>query len=259
MTDFRVDLDIFRGPLDLLLYLVRKHELEIGTLQLGRVAQQYQDYLEILQEIDINAVGDFLETAGLLIEMKSQALLPRTEDDTDDAFHADPRQKLVDRLLAYKQYKDAASILSQRSLQWQERYARVADDLPPQTIAPQDQPIREIALWDLVSAVGRILRQHRPPAEEEVIYDDTPIQVYVQHIHDQLKDSGQAMFSEMFRPGMHKSSIVGVFLAVLELIRHHAVIAEQVDLHGDIRLIRGQEFTGQLDLSQIESYSPPEQ
>ncbi|MDP1560507.1 MAG: segregation/condensation protein A [Pirellulaceae bacterium] len=255
MSDFRVQLDIFRGPLDLLLHLVRKHELEISTLQLGRMAEQFQNYMEVLQEIDINAVGDFLEVAGLLVEMKSQALLPRPEavEDEEGAW-TDPREQLVDRLLEYKQFKDAATLLSERELRWQQRYARLANDLPPREIAPQDQPIQEIALWDLVSAVGRILKQHRLPQEQDVIYDDTPIHVYVGQIHDTLRESGQVMFSEMFRPGMHKSSIVGVFLAVLELIRHHAVVASQEDVHGDIRLMRGETFSEGLDLSKIDTY-----
>jgi segregation and condensation protein A len=255
MSEFRVQLDIFRGPLDLLLHLVRKHELEISTLQLGRIAEQFQAYLEVLTEIDINAVGDFLEVAGLLIEMKSQALLPRPEEvEDEEGSWADPREQLVDRLLEYKQFKDAAQLLSERGMQWQQRYERLANDLPPREIAPQDQPIQEIALWDLVSAVGRILKQHRVPTEHEIIYDDTPIHVYVGQIHETLRDSGQIMFSQMFRPGMHKSSIVGVFLAVLELIRHHAVVAVQEDVHGDIRLLRGETFSEGVDLTKIDTY-----
>jgi segregation and condensation protein A len=259
MPEFRVQLEMFRGPLDLLLYLVRKHEVELSTLQLGRVAEQFQAHLEVLQEIDINAVGDFLEIAGLLIEMKSQALLPRADDDvdSDETVWSDPREQLVERLLEYKQFKDAALLLHDRGLQWQQRYSRVANDLPPRETAPHDQPIQEIALWDLVSAVGRILRQHRVPVERQVIYDDTPIHVYVDQIHQQMKSSGQVMFSQMFRPGMHKSSIVGVFLAVLELIRHHAVVAKQDDIHGDILLSRGEAFPGELDLSKIDSYGQP--
>ncbi|MBL8890576.1 MAG: segregation/condensation protein A [Planctomycetaceae bacterium] len=254
-SEFRVELDMFRGPLDLLLYLVRKHELEISTLQLGRIAEQFQAYLEVLSEIDINAVGDFLEVAGLLVEMKSQSLLPRPEEVEDiEGVWTDPREQLVDRLLEYKQFKDAAVLLSERGLQWQQRYERRANDLPPREIAPQDQPIQEIALWDLVSAVGRILKQHRLPNQQEIIYDDTPIHVYVGQIHKTLQDNGQIMFSEMFRPGMHKSSIVGVFLAVLELIRHHAVIAVQEDVHGDIRLVRGETFTEDLDVTKIDTY-----
>lgn len=264
MSDFRVQLDLFRGPLDLLLYLVRKHELEISSLQLGQIAVQFQNYLEVLKEIDINAVGDFLEVAGLLLEMKSNAVLPQPEDEesgTEDAWQ-DPREQLVDRLLAYKQFKDAALLLSERSQQWQQKYSRLADDLPPREIAPQEQPIQEIALWDLVSAVGRILKKSKVPQQQEIIYDDTPIHVYVGQIQSQLTAAGQILFSEMFRPGMHKSSIVGVFLAVLELIRHHAVEARQDEVHGDILLVRGESFRQAISAEAIDSYgstsAPPD-
>ena len=105
MTDFRVNLDLFRGPLDLLLFLVRKHEVEISTLKLSEVANQFQEYLDVLKEIDINLVGDFIETASLLVEMKSNALLPRTDlESEDDSPWEDPREDLVQRLLEYKQY-----------------------------------------------------------------------------------------------------------------------------------------------------------
>lgn len=255
MNDFRVNLDLFRGPLDLLLFLVRKHELEISTLKLAQIADQFQEYLDVLKEIDINLVGDFIETASLLVEMKSSALLPKNEFSEDDEEDwQDPRENLVQRLLEYKQYRDAATILNERGTLWQQRYSRLSNDLPAREIAPQDQPIQEIALWDLVSAVGRVLRQHKAPLQQEVVYDDTPIHVYVQQITERLSQQDHFLFSEIFRPGMHKSSIVGIFLAILELIRHHAVVAEQEGEHGDIRLSRSTHFTADLDLSKIESY-----
>lgn len=255
MNDFRVNLDLFRGPLDLLLFLVRKHELEITTLKLASLASQFEEYLEVLKEIDINLVGDFIGTASLLVEMKSNALLPKNEfTEEDDSQWQDPRENLVQRLLEYKQYRDAATILGDRGNLWQQRYARLTNDIPSREISPQDQPIQEIALWDLVSAVGRVLRQHKVPQQQEVIYDDTPIHVYVKQISEKLSSQDHFLFSEIFRPGMHKSSIVGIFLAILELIRHHAVIAEQEGEHGDIRLCRSQEFKAEIDLNQIETY-----
>lgn len=255
MTDFRVNLEVFRGPLDLLLHLVRKHELDLADLRLAAVAQQFQEHLDVLQEIDINWVGDFIEIASLLVELKSNALLPQPDASLDQEDRwLDPRENLVQRLLEYKQYRDAASILGERGQQWQQRYSRLANDLPPREVSPQDQPIQEVALWDLVSAVGRILRTQRAPVQEEIIYDDTPIHVYVKQIHQRMAATGQTLFSEIFRPGMHKSSIVGIFLAILELIRHHAVVAEQEGEHGEIRLTRGDGYREDLDVTQIETY-----
>ena len=252
MTDFRVDLDLFRGPLDLLLYLVRKHEVEIVDIPISLVTEQYLAYLEVIQELDCNAVGDFLAMASLLVEMKSQQVLPRG-DEVEDAIE-DPRQELVRRLLEYKKYRDAASILEERSRQWQQRYARLASDLPRRERNLAEEPIQEVELWDLVSAFGRMLRDSVAARPSNIIYDDTPIQVYMRRIYDRLRQRGRLAFSDLFVPGMHKSALVGVFLATLELVRHARVRAEQNQLFGEIWLLAPLDASGPLDLSGVSRY-----
>jgi segregation and condensation protein A len=238
--DFRVQLDVFRGPLDLLLFLVRKHEVDVRDIPIALVTEQYLEYLEVLRQLDVDAVGDFLELASTLIEIKSQMILPRGGEEA--AAWEDPRDELVQRLLEYKKYKDTASMLEERSRDWQQHYPRLASDGAARNIDPAGQPIREIELWDLVSAMGRIMRESQRALSQEVVYDDTPIQVYMQRIHHRLVEARRAAFSEMFQPGMHKSAIVGVFLAVLELVRHHSVRAEQNDLYGEIWIVPGESF-----------------
>src|SRR6476661_1762274 len=143
--NFRVDLDIFRGPLDLLLYLVRKNELDVIDVRISTVTQQYLDYIAVVEQINVDAVGDFLEVASLLIEMKSRMVLPGEDEIADEL--EDPRQELVRRLLEYKQYRDAASMLEERSREWRERYPRAANDLPSRNLSPDEQPIQEVELW----------------------------------------------------------------------------------------------------------------
>ncbi|MEX2112735.1 MAG: segregation/condensation protein A, partial [Pirellulales bacterium] len=145
---FKVDLEIFRGPLDLLLYLVRKHEVEIIDIPIAPITDQYLEYLDVLQEFDVNAVGDFLEMASTLVEIKSRMVLPRGDEVEDEL--ADPRKQLVARLLEYKKFKDAASMLDERGRSWQERYGRLGSDLPPRQRDLGDQEIQEVELWDLV-------------------------------------------------------------------------------------------------------------
>ncbi len=250
--DFRVQLDVFRGPLDLLLYLVRKHELETTEIPLAKIAEQFLEYLEVLTEIDVNAAGDFLELASTLVEIKSRQVLPQTEEEAE-AFD-DPREELVARLLEYKKYRDAASLLEDRSRGWQMRYGRLADDLPPRRIDPADQPIHEVELWDLVSAFGRIVREAQAVQPANIRYDETPIQVYMQAIHARLVRERRVQFTELFQPGMHKSALIGVFLAVLELVRHHRVLAEQPETHGEIVLAPGDGFHERLDLTRVDNY-----
>ena len=253
--NFNIATESFRGPIDLLLFLVRRHEIELDQVSLSVVTDQYIEYLEVLTEIQIDTVGDFIEVASLLIEMKARAVLPRNEFEEEEAAE-DPRQDLVYRLLMYKQFKDAAILLEEKSSHWQSRYGRIVVDLPPRTVDLAEQPIKEVELWDLVSAFGRVLRDNVPKPEENIVYDETPIQVYMQKIHNPLAKQGSISFMTLFEAGMHKSAMIGVFLAVLELARHHSVATEQVDLHGDIQIVPIEGFDPNLELTDVDDYDP---
>jgi segregation and condensation protein A len=250
--DFEVNLDIFRGPMDLLLYLVRKHEVEITDIPITPITEQYLDYLAVLEQLDVNAVGDFLAMASTLIEIKSQMVLPRSDEIQEEV--EDPRQELVKRLLQYKEYRDAASVLEERSRTWQQHYPRLSDDVPARQHDPAEDPIQEVELWDLVSAFGRIIRQSTATKPSNIVYDDTPIHVHMSRIHARLLEQGQIAFSTLFEPSMHKSSLVGIFLAVLELVRHHHLHVEQNQAFGEIWLLPDLEHTEPLDLSAVDNY-----
>ena len=197
--DFRVDLDIFRGPLDLLLYLVRKHEVEIVDIPIAVITDQYLEYLAVLEQLDVNAVGDFLAMASTLIEIKSQQVLPRGDEIEEEI--DDPRKELVQRLLEYKKYRDAASILEERGRRWQQHYPRLASDLPPRRRNLAEEPIHEVELWDLVSAFGRIIRDSEAAKPSSIVYDDTPIHVYMARIHQRLQTEPRLAFTESVRAG----------------------------------------------------------
>lgn len=251
--DFEVKLQVFRGPLDLLLYLVRKHEVEITDIPITAITEQYLDYLAVLEQLDVNAVGDFLSMASMLIEIKSQMVLPRSDEVQEEV--EDPRQELVKRLLQYKEYRDAASVLEERSRAWQQHFSRLSDDAPLRERDPAEEPIQEVELWDLVSAFGRIMRQSAATQPSNIVYDDTPIHVYMSRIHVRLLEQGQIAFSTLFEPAMHKSSLVGIFLAILELVRHHHVRVEQNQAFGEIWLLPDLEHSDQpLDFSAADNY-----
>lgn len=234
---FRVQLDLFSGPLDLLWYLVRKHELDILDIPISLVTEQYLELITVLEQIDVNAVGDFLELATRLMEIKSKLMLPSHDGDQAEEEIEDPRQDMVKRLLEYKKYKDAASMLEERGEQWQQRFARRADDLPTTRVDPSEQPIQEVELWDLVSAFSRVIRDNAAAQPSAIRYDDTPIEVYMDKIRELLNDRSRLAFSDLFEPDMVKSQMVGIFLAILELIRHHHVQVEQEDLFGEIWIV----------------------
>jgi segregation and condensation protein A len=249
---FQVSLDIFRGPLDLLLFLVRKHEVDILDIPIASITGQYLAYLEVLEQLDVNAVGDFLEMASTLVEIKSRMVLPGEPESEAPA--EDPRQDLVRRLLEYKEYRDAATLLDERARAWQERFPRLASDAPaglPRD--PATEPLAEVELWDLVSAFGRLIREHHRLPASSIVYDETPIHVYMERIQAHVQDRGQAAFSELFEPGLAKSALVGIFLALLELVRHHRVRAEQSESFGEIWLFPG-ETDAPLDPQDVSDY-----
>ncbi len=254
---FRIELPAYRGPLDLLLYLVRRHEVSLAEMSLAKLVNQYLEYIDVLKELDLGDVGDFIDLASTLVELKSQAVLPKTVDPAEEEEIIDPQDELVERLLQYKEIRDAASVLDEMGSRWQLRYERLADDLPKRRVDPGDQPIVDLEIWDLVSAFGRIMREAAGPPQTEVIYDDTPIHVYMQRIHQRLGTSESFPLMDLIEGGVHKSSLIGWFLATLELTRHHGAEVVQNE-HGDIYVVRSANYTDELNVNEIDNYSAEE-
>lgn len=232
--DYCVDLDIFRGPLDLLLYLVRKDELDIFDIPIARVTEQYLGYLRILQMIDVDVAGDFLVMAATLMEIKSRLLLPRVEEGSHE--DADPRMQLVRQLLEYKKFRDAAESLQELAEEQLLRFTRFSTERMGHEVDPCSEPIRDVELWDLVSAFGRLMRQTLALAPRSIVYDDTPIEVHMQEILAVLAQQRQVAFWDLVAGSPDRGRIVGRFLGVLELVRSKKIRAEQQDPFGDIWL-----------------------
>ena len=234
-TPYRVELDVFTGPLDLLLYLVRRSELDIINLKIAEITQQFQQYLTVLEFIDLDQVGDFVVMASTLVEIKSREVLPRPEEEevpiesTDD-----PRGELIHQLLEYKKFKDASKALEDRAAEWQERYPRLSDDRPAVGKDPSADHIKEVELWDLVSALARVIERKVIEEEANIRYDDTPISVYIERIGEQVRSEGRVAFTSLFDQTSLRSKIIGLFLAILELLRNHHFRAEQADDFGEI-------------------------
>jgi len=254
---FLVQLPAYRGPVDLLLYLVRRQEVGLHGLAIARVIEQYLEYIELLQELDLGDVADFLDMASTLVELKSQAVLPKIEADEDEVdvpIDDGSPDQLIDRLLEYKRLRDAGEVLEEMSQRWQQRFGRLCEDLPSRQLDPGSQPIADLQLWDLVSTFGRIIRESAGPPPTQVIYDDTPIHVYMQRIHARLETQPQVLLVDLLPPGAHKSALIGWFLAVLELSRHHGAIAHQ-DEYGDIVIQRGEHYSSTLQVAEVDNYS----
>jgi len=232
---YRVELDCFCGPMDLLLYLVRRQELEILDLPISKITEQFLEFLDVLQVLDFDVIGDFLVVASALVEIKSRTALPQPEEppamvETTE----DPRADLVRQLLEYKRFREAAKALEEQSAEWQQRYPRLSDDRPRLGNNPAEDLIKEVELWDLVSALSRVLKRHSEHAPKAIIYDDTPISTYIEQIKQRVLAEGRVAFSALFQENFSRSKITGVFLAILEILRHHHFHAEQPDAWGEI-------------------------
>jgi len=231
--EYRVQLDVFSGPLDLLLYLIRRDEVDIMDIPIARITEQYLEQMHLLEQLDPNAAGDFLVMAATLVELKSRTLLPTPPlEDLDDG--DDPRAPLVRQLLEYKRFKDAARKLGSAADERAKRYIRRPAELP---LELQGLELEEAQVWDLLSAFGKVMSSiGRGPSRHEVRYDDVPIELHAAEILAILEREGPMPFAALFDGAPDRMEIVGRFLALLELIRARRVRAEQDVLFGVIYL-----------------------
>lgn len=247
--DYRVELDVFRGPLDLLLFLVRRNELDVCDIPIAEITDQYLQYLQLLQAVDVDVAGDFLVMASTLMEIKSRMLLPHGEQGVEG--EEDPRQELVRQLLEYRKFRDAAALLEERAQAHAARFQRVAT--PVDADDPAQQPIKPVELWDLASAVARLLRETQAVAPRNIVYDDTPIHVYMEEVSHRLGERGQLTFSELFGGQSDRGRIIGLFLALLELVRAGKIRAEQNDPFADIWILPSDSARVESGDSRVES------
>ncbi len=254
--DYRVKLDAYAGPLDLLLYLVKRHEIDLQDIPVAELTEQYLHHLKVIQEIDVELAGEFLVMAATLLEIKSQMLVPFvTEEDQSDATDsiedpADPRYELVQQLLAYRRFKEAAIELEDRQRQWSDRYPahptarpvekpgtrQAGDGGDPDDAAMVEMDLEDANVLDLCQAFGRILDSigHKP--QVEVMYDDTPISLHEEDIADRLRRDGAMTLGQIFEGRASRGELVGLFLAMLELVRQRRVRVIQDRDADEIRL-----------------------
>jgi segregation and condensation protein A len=233
--EYRVTLDVFGGPMDLLLYLVRRNEVDILELPLGKIAVQFLEFLEVLQFLDVDLAAEFVSTASTLVEIKSRTVLPRQEEaEAEQPLDEEPPSDLVQKLMEYKRLRDAALALEEHAALWQERYPRLSDERPSQERDLAEDRIKEVELWDLVSALARVLRRSVVEQETNVRDVEIPLAVHMETIGQRVRREGRVAFSTFFEEASKRNVIVSLFLAILELLRHHGFRAEQAADYGEI-------------------------
>ncbi|MFA6134191.1 MAG: segregation/condensation protein A [Phycisphaerae bacterium] len=236
MADYRVNLDIYNGPLDLLLYLIRREEVDVYDIPISRITQQYLEYVNALSQVDPNLAGEFLVLAATLMEIKTAMLLPAPPvQEGGGDLGIDPRAELVRQLLEYKAFKDAASDLRDAAEAQAMRFPRAPAGEARD--AESEIDLEQVQIWDLFDAFSKLMDSiGQRPTHHEVIYDDTPGELHAADILDRLQREGTLSFGRVFEGRTNRAEIVGLFLAMLELIRQKKIHAIQDDNFGRIVL-----------------------
>jgi len=234
---YQVKLDIFEGPLDLLLYLIKKNEVDIYDIPIALIAGQYLEYLDLMRELNLDIAGEFLVMASTLIKIKSQTLLPPVAGEGEGAEEADPRAELMEHLLEYQRYKEAAHQLVTRELLEKDVFTRLQTDEPREEKGDGGGLI-EASLFDLVDALRKVIqRKDLPENFMGVAVEKITVRDKIVSILQQLKEEQQIVFQSLFDPLVTKYEIVVAFLAVLELIRLRAIKVFQIEPYGEIRIV----------------------
>jgi segregation and condensation protein A len=226
----RVQLEVFEGPLDLLLHLIKKNELSITDIPIATITEQYLATLELMQDLSLDVAGEFLVMAATLIHIKSRMLLPASEDVEEEEEGGDPRAELVRRLLEYQRFKDAAAQLERREILTRDVFVR--SGAPAEETATPS--FREVSVFELLTALRRVLERLPKDSVHEVTLDKITVREKMTLLLDTLRAQGQVVFDALFSDAKTRMEIVVTFLAMLELVKSRAIRIIQEELGGPI-------------------------
>lgn len=233
---YQVRLEHFEGPLDLLLHLIRKNQVNIYNIPIAMIAQQYLDYLSMMKSLNLAVAGEFLVMAATLVQIKSRMLLPTDETDEDDEDGPDPREELVRRLLEYRTFKDAAGQLDEREKMWREIYAREPMPLPP--VRSDEVALDDVSLFDLVDALQDVLARLPAGSLVEIVPENLTVKDRMNVILEVLDGKESVTFQALFEGQAHRLVVIVSFLALLELVKMKLVRLFQGESFGPILVTR---------------------
>ncbi|HWY40804.1 MAG TPA: segregation/condensation protein A [Chthoniobacterales bacterium] len=234
-TDYKVKLEIFEGPLDLLLYLVKRDEIDIYDISIERITRQYLEYIQAFKELKIDIAGEFVVMAANLIYLKSRSLLPLDQQPPEeDAEEDDPRWDLIRQLIEYKKFKEAAVELHDRALEQERIFIRDGGTVP---VSDGPLPLHEVGIFQLIHAFQEVIK--RAEAREdfgEIFAERFSVSDKIEKILERIGNGASVRFSELFGQIASRVEIVVTFLALLELIRLNQVRALQRNMFDDIEI-----------------------
>ena len=235
-TDYKVKLEIFEGPLDLLLYLIKRDEIDIYDISLERITSHYLEYLQAFKELNIDIAGEFIVMAANLIYLKSRSLLPVDQQPPDaDAAEDDPRWDLIRQLIEYKKFKEAAAQLHDRALEQERIFARTGMNAGAITLAPL--PLGEVGIFQLINALQTVIKRIEAREDlREIFGEHFTVSDKIEVILQRVSNGVTLKFSELFAEIAGRIEIVVTFLALLELIRLKQVRVTQSNPFDEIEI-----------------------
>lgn len=236
---YKIKLEVFEGPLDLLLYLVKRDQLNIYDIPIARVTEQYLAYLELMKFLDLNIAGEFLVMAATLMQIKSKMLLPAEESAETEEEQLDPREELVRQLLEYERFKDIAEELRKKEQNQRDIFKR--PKVKESQIPAEAPAYFEASIFDLINAFSQALEETPKELFYDIIKDEFTIEEKIHDILHLLLLRATVGLSELLSQAKNKIEIIVTFLAILELIRLKEIIARQKELFGEIEMVRNQE------------------
>jgi segregation and condensation protein A len=239
MVEYKVQLNVFEGPLDLLLYLIKKEEVDIYEVNLTKIATQFIEYVEMMRRLDLDIAGEFLVMAATLMYIKSRELLPvdqqATTEEEEEAL--DPRWDLIRQLVEYKKFKDMAGQLQE----WEAQQDRIYPHLPgkPELATAEQEHKSDVSLLDLLNAVNAVLKRFLQPENVGVIAEDKwSVSEKIELLLGLLRQHTAIKFSELFLAAHSRSEVIATFLALLELIRLKQLAVAQSEAFGEIEITK---------------------
>lgn len=232
---YRVQIEEFEGPLDLLLHLIKKNEVDIYNIPIAAITRQYLEYMELMKELNLDIAGEFLVMAATLLQIKSRMLLPATQEEDGEAEVEDPRAELVRRLLEYQRYRDASQLLSARNLLGRDVFARTFDSPELAAMEPQEEPA-DVELFELIEAFQRVLARVSVDTFHDVVADGISIADRIGEVLSVLHAEKTVCFDALFTVGMTRDLLVVTFLSILELAKMKLIRVTQVESLGSIWL-----------------------
>jgi segregation and condensation protein A len=250
---YRVKLPVFEGPLDLLLHLIKKNEVEIVDIPIAAITEQYLVYLQVMQELNLDIAGEFLVMAATLTLIKSRMLLPPSEDDEEEE-DVDPRADLVRQLLDYQRYREAALALSERPLLHRDVFVREPLMDVEGTADTGEALHLKVTVWELLEAFRAVLKRARPESVHEIVTEQLSLRDRVRTLLQTLSVARSIEFESLFDEDTGRFAIIVTFLALLELMRMGAVRATQEERYGRIVIELAVKDIAMVSLESVDEY-----